>query len=341
MTELLGHTIYFLLNRIFLWERFAVSSSENPFEIHPYLVGRLKKDIRVGRGSRTITTTAFHTRWTGRAFENRKAKRIAVMGGSTTFGTRVSDLDSWPALLQSELGSGYAVFNYGVPGYSTAENIIQLALDIPENAPHIVVFYGGWNDIRNYHVSDLGADYFAHGMNQYGNLGLQIKASDTHEPLYDTLVRISAMFALASKLNQLWSNSYRQKLVTQTTFDTPDPFVDKIYLRNLKTLKRLAQNCGAKIVFVPQVLNYAFFKGRADSSPWSPYIKNSAMPALLDRFNSIMDLVCAPNEQSCSVLSEVLGESWQSSDFVDEGHFNRTGGDKFSKILVRHIKALN
>lgn len=85
----------------------------------------------------SITSTDIHTRWTEAPADDQNVISVAVLGGSTTFGTRVTDADSWPALLQDMLGDGYAVTNYGVSGYSTAEAIIQMALIVPETEPNV------------------------------------------------------------------------------------------------------------------------------------------------------------------------------------------------------------
>ena len=65
------------------------------------------------------------------------------------------------------------------------------------------------------------------------------------------------------------------------------------------------------------------------------------MPILLEKFNSMMNEVCLPEESGCVVLNEVRTENWAPSDFVDDGHFSRTGGIKFSQIIAKHIHVGN
>ncbi len=330
--ELLGQIIYFSLkgHPLFVGYRY-----EPVFELHPYLAGRLRKGIRVSQGDKTITTTDDYTRWTGAPSSSTNTIRVAILGGSTTFGTGATDTDTWPALLQDILGDGYSVINYGVPGYSTAEAIIQMALVVPEIKPHIVVLYEGWNDIRNYHVSDLGSDYFAHGILQYGNL--QIPVQQNH--VIVKLARVSAIFWFAKKIATLLPQLSEGRIHADNhVYRTADPFVDAIYLRNLKTLRILSENMGAYALFTPQVLNYTDFKGKKKSRPWSPHIEDDAMPVLLDRFNAIMTHACPPDKSACTVINEVLTVDWKPSDFVDEGHFSRTGGVKFAEIVARRIR---
>lgn len=167
--ELLGQLVYLVKNGTLL-PLDSVSVHHKLFEIHPYLAGRPKSSVKVISNNKTITTTRNNTRWTGAEQDDQDLIRVAVLGGSTVFGAGVTDEESWPRLLQEKLGKNYAVINYGVPGYSTAENIIQMALIVPDKKPHIVIFYEGWNDLRHYHEKDLGSDYYAHGVRQFSNL---------------------------------------------------------------------------------------------------------------------------------------------------------------------------
>lgn len=311
---------------------FAATTARSPvFEVHPYLVGRPDSCVSVEQNGMIISTTQNHTRWTGASPGDHDLVRVAVLGGSTTFGTNVTDQDSWPALLQTILGEKYAVINYGVPGYSTAENIIQMALVVPEKRPHFVVFYEGWNDIRNYHEKDLGADYYGHGMRQYEGLGINgFGQQGKYQILKDTYATVWLMSAIKNRIAP-------PPAIDCQLFDGPDSFVDKIYNRNLGTLKLLAKNIQAVAIFVPQILNYSDYKGKADSYQWTRCIRNSSMPKLMSRFNAYMDDVCQPGEQDCVVLREVLGEKWEPEDFVDNGHFTRSGGAKFAEIIARFI----
>jgi lysophospholipase L1-like esterase len=340
--ELIGQISYFAVKGypLFDSDRYE-NATHGLFELHPYLVGRPKKNVRVEENNKTISTTDIHTRWTNAPVEDRDLVRISILGGSTTFSTRVTDADSWPALLQTALGNRYAITNYGVPGYSTAEAIIQLALIVPESQPHIVVFYEGWNDIANYHDADVTSDYFRHGMKQYANLGIPVKLEREHEPLLSRLAEVSSIFRFAAvAARELPLKASNQLDPKNEIYAVPDPLVDKIYLQHLKTLKLLAEGLGAKVIFIPQVLNYADFTGKTTSRPWSPHIEDDAMPALLHRFNLIMNDACVPKAPDCIVLNEVPISDWGPGDFVDDGHFSRAGGVKFSSMVAARVKEM-
>jgi hypothetical protein len=310
----------------------AAHTNETIFERHPYLVAWPKANARLERGGGTISTTAFHTRVTGPSPPTPKAVTVALVGGSTTFGTRVIDADSWPWILQQKLGEDYAVINYGVPGYTTAENIIQMALLVPESHAQIVVFYEGWNDLRNYHWPGLSPDYFGHGMSQFDNL-IPVPRDQA-----SFLVRAARYSYVMQLLNRAFGTPVRAE-PTPPSGD-PDPEVDRLYARNLNTLKTLAHQSGMIALFVPQILNNDNYSKKGVSRSWTPYIEDASLPALMQRFNGITAQTCAPGDRLCQFVDEPLHQTWGGNDFLDEGHLSRQGGERLATILAARITRL-
>lgn len=327
----------------YLWKGYPVfrapaRAEQGVIEHHPYLVGRPKASVRVADKGKVVTTTALHTRWTG-APDDPRAIRVAVLGGSTTFGAGVTDTDSWPARLQAMLGPRYAVTNFGMLGYSTAEAIIQMGLLVPETHPDIVVFYEGWNDIRSYHDSAPSPEYFNEGMRQYTTLNL----APLEQPhLFARLADISAIvhFALVASKGMAGAKA-ADSTSHEPVFATPDTFVDRIYRRNLQTLKEMSERGRAYTIFVPQVLNDAWFKSHPGGDWWTRHVDNQAMPVLMRRFGLIMNETCADAEHDtqCTVMDEVRAWKWQPDDFIDEGHFSGKGADAFARLLAERVKA--
>ena len=299
------------------------------FERHPYLVAIPKRSVSIGRAGASISTTPMRTRVTGRTPPKPGAITVALVGGSTTFGTKVTDADSWPWLLQEKLGDRYAVINYGVPGYTTAENIIQMALIVPEAKPAIVVFFEGWNDIRNYHWPEFSPDYYSHGLTQVDTL---IPTALDHAPFLARAARYSFVMDL---LNRAFGAPVGAAPVPPSS--EPDEAVDRVYVRNLQTLKALAHRFEMTALFVPQVMNDANFTKKGESRSWTPYIEDAALPTLMRHFNGLMTGICTPDEHRCQYVGEVLDATWGGTDFVDEGHLSRQGGDKFATILAGRI----
>ena len=117
------------------------------FEPHPFLVVVPKSGAKVtkkeGNGN-YLTISHNSLGFRGPEVSTKKPPniiRIVTLGGSTTYCVSVSDDQTWPFLLEKQLGPAYQVINLGVPGYSTVENIIQTALILPELHPDVAIFY--------------------------------------------------------------------------------------------------------------------------------------------------------------------------------------------------------
>jgi len=330
--ELGGQVVYYLLKGYPVFNT-PLRTEGAVLEPHPYLVGRLRGGIRVEHDGKVVTTTPIHTRWTGAPADS-NAIRVAVVGGSTTFGAGVTDTATWPARLQALLGPGYAVTNFGLLGYSTAESIIQMALIVPESRPDIVVLYEGWNDIRSYHDPEQSPDYYSHGMRQFGTLAIP---RPQRRPLLDRLADVSATFRLALMAGKTLPRA-ADSIPIGPVFATPDSFVDRIYHRNLETLKLLSTRTGAYTLFVPQVLNDSWFARHEGGDWWTPHVDNHAMPELIGRFNRLIHDVCGSREAACEVVDDVTRWKWKADDFIDEGHFSGKGGDAFAKLLATRIR---
>ncbi|HEY3175609.1 MAG TPA: GDSL-type esterase/lipase family protein [Candidatus Polarisedimenticolia bacterium] len=91
--------------------------------------------------------------------------RILCVGGSTTFGAGiVGDEKTWPARLEARLlemrpDLRIEVWNAGVPGHTTAENVIYLSLRLIDFAPDLVILYEGYNDFKPNRHPGFRSDY--------------------------------------------------------------------------------------------------------------------------------------------------------------------------------------
>ncbi len=85
--------------------------------------------------------------------------RVYVYGGSTTFGMGVSERETIPYFIHQHLRSaGFSnvhVFNFGVPGYYSTQEIMLFQRHIREgNGPDIAIFVDGLNDFYMCQVPD-------------------------------------------------------------------------------------------------------------------------------------------------------------------------------------------
>src|SRR5262249_41765247 len=136
----------------------------------------------------------------------------------------------------------------GVPGYSTAENVIQTALEQYDLAPDIAIYYLGWADIRNTHIEGLRDDYSDfHAHSQLRNLHLD------RTPLanWSVVLRVFEMGMDRFVYHEGYFPA-RGQLTSQV-----DPGALAIYNYTVRTLSALARARGIRAVFVPQALNYS------------------------------------------------------------------------------------
>jgi lysophospholipase L1-like esterase len=324
--ELAGQVGYRLVKGRFLFE----DPPNVIFKEHPYLSGVAKKNHRyVNAKGLAITTDSNGFRITRKGAYDKAGKNVVCLGGSTTFGTFVTDEDSWPYQLQEKLGPGYNVYNMGIPGYSTLEAMIQLITFVPELKPQFIIVYEGWNDIRNYHVAPHSPDYYWHGMSQKTNLEFGNRNYWT-------------IFFIPKMIQNIWTWFRPQvyELKNAEVFSTNDPYVDSLYVRNMRTIKLLCEHLNAKMVFIPQVMNIDSLLHSTTTYAWTPHIQNNQMPRMMEGFNLLIQKAIKPDKHTLILNNILHNPTWTARDFADYGHFTRNGGDTFSKIILSAIKEL-
>lgn len=75
------------------------------------------------------------------------AQRVLCLGDSTTFGYGVADEETFPRQLEGELGPGVAVFNGGVPGYGTVQELALAPELLAQVKPQLVILTWLPNDV--------------------------------------------------------------------------------------------------------------------------------------------------------------------------------------------------
>lgn len=72
--------------------------------------------------------------------------KIVVLGGSTTDG-KLYPFPSWPKIMYDKINnSKITVYNAGVSGYTSAQELIRLIRDIVLMKPDMIIVYDGYND---------------------------------------------------------------------------------------------------------------------------------------------------------------------------------------------------
>jgi lysophospholipase L1-like esterase len=130
---------------------------------HHYLCYALQPHYRRGR------TQHNSLGFRGREIASPKPRgvfRVAVLGGSTTYGEFIhDDAQTFPAQLERELHERYGrqdveVINAGCPGYNSWESLQNLQFRVLDLEPNLVILYDGVNDVhaRLVHPASYKAD---------------------------------------------------------------------------------------------------------------------------------------------------------------------------------------
>jgi len=307
-----------------LWET-ETYCYQTLFKRHPWLVAAPRPNSECGNGDVGFSFNSLGFRGKEVSLSRPEGKRrIICYGGSSTFCTQVSDDETWTHYLEEALGAtGNEVLNTGFPGYSTAEIIIQTALQQFDLSPDVCVYYLGWNDIRSSNIENLKSDYSGfHGPSQINNLRL------------DGLL-IHSRLATAQLIRHLSALSKTiSKLPSQDTSSEIDERALDIYRSNLKTLIAICKARGVKIVMVPQVLNYSRLTSDKPYN-WAPLIKEKDVKKFMEAYNKALIEVSIQENVMCA--KEVLTEKWVEEDFVDEGHFSAQGNKKFASLIAKRL----
>jgi lysophospholipase L1-like esterase len=234
--------------------------------------------------------------------------RIVCLGGSTTYSDAVSDDDAYPVLLEKELraarpGRDIEVINAGVPSYTTAETLPNLAFRCVDLQPDLIVLYEGINDYRPRVYANFDGAYFHYRRVWDGSA----------EPA-------AGGAAEAGKdINKL------------IQYDTPEPNGNKrdnvrrsgtaAFRRNLVSIAGVAQAHGIKVVFV--------------SCTWDPTnkfaIADKDMVDGLREHNQVVKEVAAQQGASFIDLAAAYRPEGQFTDVV---HMNAAGSAQMARLIA-------
>lgn len=305
------------------------------FQPHPYLVGSPIPSASETRGEVTVSINSRGFRGPElRATNSDSSLVVLALGGSTTFGTRVDQGQTWPGHLQSELqaslvdtplqGRNAEVVNGGVPGYTSAENIVQLSLQGVHLRPDLVIIYQGINDLHTANSPNLTTDYSNfHGRSQWTNLQLhRLKRGER-----------SAFVALArAALVGLFANP-RPAAPDGPRVAEVDEQALLIFRENLRTLASICRGREIPCLFVPQVLR----EGTRDLW-WFRFMEPDAIRPALDEYNAVMAEVAS--EYEMGFAAEVLETDWSDDDFADSQHFSASGNQRFARLILPRVSEM-
>jgi len=257
-----------------------------------------------------------------------KKNLIFVYGGSTTYDVSVSQGETWVEQLQADLNNRYTILNFGVPAYSTTENLIQTAFyqGIVGKTPVCAIYYVGWNDIHNAHINGLDSAY-----------------ADFHLPLTAVrrpdflLAKYSPVMRLVSDVARRRFDSLpRPKEIGRNPVVGRDDRLEDVFLEHINTIKAINESRGVKTIFVGQLLNREFLKYTPEKSNWwTPLVRNEDVWPLQEHFNHLLE-GAASSSLNVKYIDTGI-DNFNVNDFMDPGHFSPAGAKKFALLLSRGV----
>ena len=267
------------------------------------------------------------------------AFRVICVGGSTTFGAGIAgDEKTYPARLEARLreanpGLEIEVWNAGVPGYTTAENVIYLGLRLIDFEPDIVVLYEGYNDFKPNRHPGFVSDY-SHWRD---------RAVTPRRPPLEWLRLVAKGRALAARWFTDPNSEVRDPASGQTLrrYDTVGEEGLAAFRRNLRTMVRTASGAGARAVLAtyPHPCTEENLRARPELFTYLPgYLPTLTFAGVRDAFDRYNEAVRAVAAEEGAILADAARAIPPDADFfVDHVHFNARGADLFAEVVAGAI----
>ena len=257
---------------------------------------------------------------------------VATFGGSATYDIGNGEGDTWPERLDAALrGDGLVVVNHGVPGYTTAEHVLQTAF-YPEKfgkLPRCAVYFVGWNDLRNSHIPKLDAGYADfHMPSQVDSLKVRrVGGSNvTISPVLTVLTRL-----VSAEVDTV---RYAKDPYALPPVAGPDAAAATIFERNVRSISALNRARGTPTIWVGQVVNPDRLTGEGLYG-WLPRVRDRDLPRLLRDSNALLQRTAKALGDTYVALPE---DAFGPADFVDQGHFSAAGARRFAALLAPAVR---
>lgn len=266
--------------------------------------------------------------------------RVICVGGSTTFGAGIiGDEKTYPARLEAHLRETWPdrnteVLNAGVPGYTTAEDVIYLSLRLIDFSPDVVVLYEGYNDFKPNRYPGFRSDY-AHWRDR------------AVAPHRSPLERWRLYTKLRGLLRRGGGDTTRVKDPGSgrplRRYDSVGEEGLETFRRNLSTMIATARRAGATVVLA----TYAHpcteenLRNRPDLFRYLPaYLPNLTFAGVLDAFERYNDAIREVAATDDAILADAARALPPDPDlFVDHVHFSARGADAFARVVADAILA--
>lgn len=262
--------------------------------------------------------------------------RLLCSGGSTTFDIGALDnAATWPALLEARLSAqrpGAEVWNAGFPGWTSAENLVSLALRDGDLLPDFVLFFQGINDLQPAAHDPFDPEYEAgHAAESRLALGLELRPIAWGE----RSLLLEKTRDLLGQSRDPWA---RLKL------DSSGPRLSRLpeaavvtFERNVWSFIALARSRGSRVVLITQVLRprqEALASDLDYLAGWLQGLEPKAAAVELERLNEVLRRQTGEGVIVADAAREI---AWEDADFADPMHTTAAGSIKLADYLAARV----
>jgi lysophospholipase L1-like esterase len=299
------------------------------FEPHPEWVVAPRKDVTV-----TVLGNLHHHNadgFRGNEFSRVKTKRrVACIGGSTTYCIGVADDQTWPFYLDQLLQPDYEALNFGIPGHSSVEHKKLLPRVLAQFSPDVVIFQMGLNDLRNMNVADLGPDY-----EKFHQPSLLFSASGfCRRDRLPRLAVVQGTVVLLEKLKVLKNSAFPNGSPAGQVSDAVDPRVVEIFTTNLDILLRECQAKQVRVVLLPHTMSPEMIS-ETNYKWWAPYLTKKGIFNALEALNAVMRR--RADGDRVIYAGFVNDATWEPVEFCDPTHLNANGNQRLARLLKEEV----
>lgn len=209
-------------------------------QTHPYLPYVNKPNPRHPLGMQIIVNDL--------SLEESELFTIVTVGGSTT-------ASLYPRFLYFYLKENYPeqnfrVVNAGIPAWTTAESLINLALRALEYHPDLIVVYHAYNDVFPSCVENFKADY-SHWRKQL-DVELEPNLFDTFPQIFDQSAFYVGLRRLITDPKKPPANTFAASTIQQAYRETCDFNGRDTFRRNIVSMIGIAQVHQSDVLLVSQ-----------------------------------------------------------------------------------------
>lgn len=333
-------------SRIYAWYRADVSLfSRNPhpkldlFMSHPYLISVPKPDGQWKEFSGNLSYSVNSLGFRGEEFEYRKPEgvyRIVALGGSTTWGNNVTDEHTYPRKLENILNASctdsirFEVINAGVPGYTSTESLLNLALRLLDLSPDMITIYHAYNDIKVNGYEGFKRDY-----SHYRSARGKIKV-----PFVQSRLRFAYVFFTLDRLNYVRRHILPKPDISGRIDSVSEQCIGA-FKDNLCNMVYLARSHGIKVVLCTFAasLNEENLRERPEIfTQILNFVPKLTYDGLMDgfrRYNQAIVDIAEKEEVPIVYQHESMPPDFDL--FVDHIHFTEKGTELFAANIAEVI----